>query len=48
MVSKLKTINVVFTDEEHEELAKTKGNKSWHDFILELKEMNKGCKKKKE
>jgi hypothetical protein len=33
-----RTINlhITFTDEEHEELTKKKGNLSWHDFILEL------------
>ena len=30
----MKTINVTFTDEEHEKLVKTKGILNWHDFIL--------------
>jgi len=38
----MKTINVVFTDEEHEALVKAKKNKSWHDFILKLAEGRKG------
>ena len=32
----MKTVNVVFSDEEHEALAEVKKNKSWHDFIMEL------------
>jgi hypothetical protein len=32
----MKTVNEVFTDEEHEQLKRKKGNKRWHDFILEL------------
>lgn len=43
----MKTINVVFTDEEHDELAKVKKGKSWHDFILELKELKEKCRVKK-
>jgi hypothetical protein len=35
-VSNLKTINVVFGNEEFEKLEKVKGTKSWHDFILTL------------
>jgi len=31
---KLITINVTFTEREHKELQKKKGDKSWHDFIL--------------
>jgi len=31
----MKTINVVFTDEEHEKLIKRKKDKNWHDYILE-------------
>ena len=30
----MKTINVTFTDEEHERLVEAKGGLSWHDFIL--------------
>jgi predicted CopG family antitoxin len=39
----MKTINVPFEDKEHKKLMKMKGEKSWHDFILEmagLKEVN--------
>jgi len=32
----MKTINVHFEDKEFKKLLKAKGNKSWHDFILEL------------
>jgi len=32
----MKTINITFEDEEHEELLKRKGKMSWHDFILEM------------
>lgn len=31
----MKTINETFTDEEFERLVKAKGDKTWHDFILE-------------
>ena len=30
----MKTINVVFTDEEHKALMRMKGKQSWHDFIM--------------
>lgn len=30
----MKTINVYFTDEEHEKLTKAKGKLSWHDYFL--------------
>lgn len=33
----MKTINIVFDDDEFEELTKKKAEKSWHDFIMELK-----------
>ena len=32
----MKSITVVFEDEEHKKLKEKKGEKSWHDFILEL------------
>jgi predicted CopG family antitoxin len=32
----MKTINVTFTDEEYEQLLKTKNGTNWHDFIMEL------------
>ena len=32
----MKTINETFTDEEFDMLLKTKGVKTWHNFILEL------------
>lgn len=35
----MKTINVTFTDEEHELLIETKGNLNWHDFILTNEDM---------
>ena len=34
----MKHINVTFEDAEYEQLFKAKGNKTWHDFILEKKE----------
>lgn len=34
----MKTINVTFSDENHELLVKAKGELSWHDFILKLLE----------
>lgn len=30
----MKTINVVFDDNEHDELLRLKDSLSWHDFIL--------------
>ena len=30
----MKTINITFTDEEHEKLVKIKGKTNWHDYIL--------------
>ncbi len=32
----MKAVNVVFEDGEHKKLTKLKGEKSWHDFILDL------------
>ena len=32
----MKTINVTFSDEEHELLLEAKANISWHDFIILL------------
>jgi predicted CopG family antitoxin len=32
----MKTLNVVFDDDEFEKLLKQKAEKSWHDFIMEL------------
>jgi predicted CopG family antitoxin len=34
----MKSVNVVFEDAEFEALLKMKGTRSWHDFILSLKE----------
>ncbi len=34
----MKTINVTFSDEEHELLVEAKGDTSWHDFVLKLLE----------
>lgn len=34
----MKSIYVVFEDEEMEDLKRIKEKKSWHDFILELRE----------
>lgn len=34
----MKTINVTFTDEEHIELLEDKKERSWHDYILDLKD----------
>jgi predicted CopG family antitoxin len=36
-VSNMKNINIVFEDSEYDQLSKKKGDKSWHDFILELR-----------
>ena len=33
----MKTINVPFTDDEHQKLLDVKGDLNWHDFILEYK-----------
>ncbi len=33
---KMKNVNQVFTDEEFQALQSAKGNKNWHDFIMEL------------
>jgi hypothetical protein len=35
----MKTINVTFTDEEHDVLVNTKGDLNWHDFILKIKDL---------
>jgi predicted CopG family antitoxin len=32
----MKSITVVFEDEEHKKLVGKKGEKTWHNFILEL------------
>lgn len=32
----MRTVNVVFEDEEFDKLETKKGKKSWHDFLLEL------------
>lgn len=32
----VKTINVTFTDEEHDQLIKKKNGTNWHDYIIEL------------
>jgi len=31
----MRTINETFTDEEYDQLNKAKGEKTWHDFIME-------------
>ena len=36
----MKTINVTFTDEEHDVLVKTKDDLNWHDFILKIKDLD--------
>lgn len=41
----MKTLNVPFDDNEYEKLNKIKGEKSWHDFILELIEIRKRASK---
>ena len=40
----MRTVNVVFEDSEHKKLTKQKGNKTWHDFIMDL--ANTGTPKK--
>jgi len=32
----MRTVNVVFEYNEHKNLTKLKGEKSWHNFIMEL------------
>lgn len=32
----MRTVNVVFEDEEHDMLKKKKGSVKWHDFIMRL------------
>ena len=32
----MRTLNVIFDNEEYNRLLKKKGKKNWHDFILEL------------
>lgn len=39
----MKNLNEVFTDEEFEHLKTVKGDRSWHDFILELAENSLAC-----
>lgn len=34
----MKTINVVFSDDEHELLVARKGKLSWHDYIMKTLE----------
>lgn len=36
LAHRMKTVNVVFEDEEFKALVKVKGTKSWRNFILEL------------
>jgi len=36
LLSKMKTINVTFEDEEFEALSNRKDSKSWREFILSL------------
>lgn len=33
---KMRTLNETFTEEEFEKLRSAKGDKTWHDFIMEL------------
>ena len=42
----MKTILVVFDNDEHERLSQLKGEMSWHDFIMQLikKEVVKNAK----
>ena len=32
----MRTVNVVFEENEHKKLTKLKGDRSWHDFIMDL------------
>ena len=32
----MRTVNVVFEDNEHKKLTKLKGKRSWHDFIIDM------------
>jgi hypothetical protein len=41
----MKTINETFTDEEIERLKIAKGNRSWHDFIMDLAKIEGKVKK---
>lgn len=38
----MRTMNVVFEDEEFDRLTKAKGELNWHDFVLTLAERKKG------
>jgi len=38
----MKRINEVFTEEEFEQLLKTKDGLTWHDFIMKLTQQNGG------
>ena len=40
----MRTVNEIFTDQEHKMLKKKKGKRTWHDFIFESC-MNYGGKK---
>jgi len=32
----MRTVNVVFEDNEHKKLTRLKGVQSWHDFIMDI------------
>ena len=32
----MRTVNVVFEDNEHKKLTRLKGDRSWHDFIMDI------------
>ena len=32
----MRTVNVIFEDNEHKKLVKLKGDRSWHDFIMDM------------
>ena len=40
----MRTVNVIFEDNEHKKLVKLKGDRSWHDFIMDF--ANQGTPKK--
>ena len=42
----MKTINETFTDKEFQKLQTVKGEKSWHDFMIELANKNQTPKAK--
>lgn len=36
----MRTLNVVFEDKEYAQLEKSKGEKNWHDFLIDVVSKN--------